>query len=274
MPVRRAILSVSDKRGLVDFARGLAEMDVALMASGGTAKVLREAGLEVQGISEYTGFPEMLDGRVKTLHPKVHGGLLGLRDNPDHVRAMLEQGISSIDLVAVNLYPFEKTVARPDVKLEEAIENIDIGGPSLLRSASKNHRSVSVVVDPADYPRILAEMKASGGEVGDAMRRELAAKAFAHTSRYDGVIASFLKKTFAAESGKQAAPDPADPLPEKLVLALEKAVDLRYGENPHQRAALYGDFLSRVTPLHGKELSFNNVVDANAALALIAEFEA
>ena len=273
MPVRRAILSVSDKRGLIDFARGLLEMGVSIMASGGTAKAIREAGLEVQGISDYTGFPEMLDGRVKTLHPKIHGGLLGIRDNPSHTRTMSEQGITPIDLLAVNLYPFEKTVSQPDVPLEVAIENIDIGGPSLLRSAAKNHRSVTVVVDPGDYPRILEEIKATGGEVGEETRRELAAKAFAHTSLYDGVIATYLDRTFGNADAGERSPDSGEPMPRTLLVSLRKAADLRYGENPHQRAALYGDFLNRVTPLHGKELSFNNVVDANAAVELIAEFE-
>ncbi len=273
MAVRRAILSVSDKRGLVDFARGLVEMGVSLMASGGTATALRDAGLEVQGISDYTGFPEMLDGRVKTLHPKIHGGLLGLRDNPSHTRTMSEQGITPIDLLAVNLYPFEKAVAHPDVRLEEAIEKIDIGGSSLLRSAAKNHRSVTVVVDPGDYPRILEEIKTAGGEVSEATRRELAAKAFAHTSRYDGVIATYLDRAFGNAAARESASGSCDPLPQTLLVSLRKAADLRYGENPHQRAALYGEFLNRVIPLHGKELSFNNVVDANAAVELIAEFE-
>jgi len=268
MTVRRAILSVSDKRGLVDFARGLSEMGVSLLASGGTAKALRDAGLAVQEISEYTGSPEMLDGRVKTLHPKIHGGLLGLRDNPDHRKAMAEHGIEPIDLVAVNLYPFEQTVSRPGVSIEEAIENIDIGGPSLLRSASKNHRSVAVLVDPEDYPRVLDEMRRTGGGVGEPTRRALAAKAFAHTSRYDGLIAGYLGRAAGAGRGEEAAP-----LPDTFTAAIPKAIDLRYGENPHQRAALYGDFLRRVEPLHGKELSFNNVVDANAAIEIISEFE-
>ena len=262
MPVRRALLSVSDKRGIVEFARGLAGLDVEILASGGTAATLREAGLTVMEISDYTGFPEMLDGRVKTLHPKIHGGLLALRDNAEHVRTMEAHGIRPIDLVAVNLYPFEKTVSRPSTTLEEAIENIDIGGPSMLRSAAKNHRSVTVVVDPADYAGVLDEMKTSGGEVNEATRRRLAVKVYAHTAGYDAAISNYLAGAYGEK-----------PLGAQLVLSFPKAMDLRYGENPHQRAALYGGFLEVLEPLHGKELSFNNVIDANAALELIAEFE-
>jgi phosphoribosylaminoimidazolecarboxamide formyltransferase/IMP cyclohydrolase len=272
MPIRRAILSVSDKRGLADFGLGLAKMGVALLASGGTAKALRDAGLEVQEISDYTGFPEMLDGRVKTLHPKIHGGLLGLRDNPEHLRTMADHGIAPIDLVAVNLYPFEEAAAKPGGTLEEAIENIDIGGPSLLRSAAKNHRSVAVVVDPDDYGRVLEEMRASKGEVSEQTRRELAVKVYAHTSRYDAAIAGHLSRVYGAGRPAAGEGDSRD-FPDTFTLSLPKEMDLRYGENPHQRAALYGAFLERVRPLHGKELSFNNVVDANAALALIEEFE-
>jgi phosphoribosylaminoimidazolecarboxamide formyltransferase/IMP cyclohydrolase len=263
MPIRRALLSVSDKRGLLDFARALAGRGVALLASGGTAKALRDAGIPVQEISDYTGFPEMLDGRVKTLHPKIHGGLLGLRENPEHVKTMAEHGIEPIDLVAVNLYPFGKTVARPGATLEEAVENIDIGGPSMLRSAAKNHRSVTVVVDPDDYPGVLEEMRVSG-EVSEATRRRLAVKVFAHTAAFDAAVSAYLARAYG---------DEAPALPATLVAAAPKAMDLRYGENPHQRAALYGDFLDVVEPLHGKELSFNNVLDANAAIDLIAEFE-
>ena len=262
MPIRLALLSVSDKSGLVEFARGLAGQGVTLLASGGTAKALREAGLAVKEISEHTGFPEMLDGRVKTLHPKIHGGLLGLRDDPEHVKTMEAHGIAPIDLVAVNLYPFERTIAKPDVTLGDAIENIDIGGPSMLRSAAKNHRSVTAIVDPGDYATVLDEMKLHGGEVSEATRRRLAVKVFAHTAAYDAAIASWLGRA----SGDDA-------LPGNLVLSLPKTMDLRYGENPHQRAALYGAFLDVLEPLHGKELSFNNVLDANAALDLISEFE-
>jgi len=262
MPIRLALLSVSDKRGLVELAQGLAGQGVTLLASGGTAKVLREAGLAVRSISEHTGFPEMLDGRVKTLHPKIHGGLLGLRDNPEHVRTMDEHGIAPIDLVVVNLYPFERTVAKPEGTLEDAIENIDIGGPSMLRSAAKNHRSVAVIVDPDDYGTVVEEMKKSGGEVSEATRRRLAVKVFAHTAAYDAAIASYLGRVYGEEG-----------LPSNLVLSLPKTMDLRYGENPHQRAALYGAFLDVLEPLHGKELSFNNVLDAGSALDLIGEFE-
>ncbi len=262
MPIRLALLSVSDKRGLVEFALGLVERGATLLASGGTAKALREAGLAVREISEHTGFPEMLDGRVKTLHPKIHGGLLGLRENAEHVKTMAAHGIAPIDLVAVNLYPFEKTVAKPDVRLEDAMENIDIGGPSMLRSAAKNHRSVTVIVDPDDYAPVLDEMKNRGGEVSEATRRRLAVKVYAHTAAYDAAIASYLGRAYGEEG-----------LPANLVLSLPKTMDLRYGENPHQRAALYGGFLDVLEPLHGKELSFNNVLDAGSALDLIAEFE-
>jgi len=262
MPVRLALLSVSDKSGLVEFARGLVAQGVTLLASGGTAKPLREAGLAVKEISEHTGFPEMLDGRVKTLHPKIHGGLLGLRDNAEHARTMAEHGIAPIDLVAVNLYPFEKTVAKPGVRLEDAIENIDIGGPSMLRSAAKNHRSVTVIVDPDDYAPVLGEMKDHAGEVTEATRRRLAVKVYAHTAAYDAAIAAWLGRAYGDEG-----------LPGNIVLSFPKVMDLRYGENPHQRAALYGGFLDVLEPLHGRELSFNNVLDAGAALDLIGEFE-
>jgi phosphoribosylaminoimidazolecarboxamide formyltransferase/IMP cyclohydrolase len=252
--VRRALVSVSDKRGLVEFARGLAAFDVQILSTGGTAKLLADAGIPVVQVSDYTGFPEMLDGRVKTLHPKIHGGLLGRRDLPAHLDAMKTHGIEPIDLVVVNLYPFESTVAKPDVSLEEAIEQIDIGGPSMLRSAAKNHASVTVLVDPEDYAPVLAELSQRRGEVSIETNRRLAHKVFATTARYDGAIAEFLGQGASFHwSGL-------------------KALDMRYGENPHQRAALYGDFLRVCEPLHGKELSFNNVVDVDAALALATEF--
>ncbi len=254
--VRRALLSVSDKRGLVALARGLEELGVELLSTGGTAKLLAEAGLRVRQVSDYTGFPEMLDGRVKTLHPKIHGGLLGRRDLPAHVAAMREHGIQPIDLVVVNLYPFRETVARSGATLEEAIEQIDIGGPSMLRSAAKNHADVTVIVDPDDYAPVLAELRASGGRVSAATNRRLAQKVFCATACYDGAIADWLG------AGDRATFHAGGP----------KALDLRYGENPHQGAALYGDFLSVAEPLHGKELSYNNVVDIDAALALAEEF--
>ena len=257
MKIRRALLSVSDKTGLVDFARGLAAHGVELLSTGGTATALREAGLTVKDVSGHTGFPEMLDGRVKTLHPLVHGGLLFRRDLPDHVRQAESHGIAPIDLVVVNLYPFEQTVARPGVTREEAIENIDIGGPSMLRSAAKNHAAVTVVCDPADYPAVLAEMDANGGATLLPTRERLARKVFALTSRYDGAIAAYLG------GGAGGSLRLTEPL----------AMELRYGENPHQSAGLYGDLSTHLEQLHGKELSYNNLLDITAAVDLIGEFE-
>lgn len=260
--IERALLSVSDKSGLVDFARTLAAAGVELISTGGTAKALREAGLTVKDISEHTGFPEMLDGRVKTLHPIIHGGLLHLRENAGHVATVKEHGIAPIDLVVVNLYPFEATIAKPDVSLEEAIENIDIGGPSMLRSAAKNHESVTVVTDPADYARVAGQIR----EIGNttlALRRELCAKVYARTAAYDAAIAAHLQKAFAPESSSAA---PALSIQAPLVQTL------RYGENPHQQAALYGKFREYFQQLHGKELSYNNILDLTAAAALIGEF--
>jgi phosphoribosylaminoimidazolecarboxamide formyltransferase/IMP cyclohydrolase len=266
-PVKRALLSVSDKSGLVDFARGLDALGVELVASGGTAKALRDAGLGVLDVSELTGSPEMLGGRVKTLHPKVHGGVLARRDL-DQDRADLEShDIRTIDLVAVNLYPFEETVAQPGVELADAIEKIDIGGPSMIRSAAKNHAYVGVVVDPDDYPVLLDELRDSGG-LGDDTRSRLAVKAFGRTAAYDSAIHSYLS------SQGSVAESASDRFPERLQVELTRTQTLRYGENPHQAAALYGRFLEIAEPLHGKELSFNNVVDVQAALALIQEFAA
>jgi phosphoribosylaminoimidazolecarboxamide formyltransferase/IMP cyclohydrolase len=250
---RRALVSVSDKRGVVEFARGLAELGFEVLSTGGTAKLLADAGVPVRQVSDYTGFPEMLDGRVKTLHPKVHGGLLGRRDLPEHVTAMRQHGIEPIDVVAVNLYPFRETVAKPGVTLDEAIEQIDIGGPSMLRSAAKNHAAVTVIVDPDDYAPVLAELRAGG--VSEETRRRLAVKVFCATACYDGAIADWLSAGATFHAGGP------------------KALEMRYGENPHQGAALYGErFLRVVEPLHGKELSYNNVVDIDAALALADEF--
>jgi phosphoribosylaminoimidazolecarboxamide formyltransferase / IMP cyclohydrolase len=258
--IRRALVSVSDKRGLVEFARALARHGVQMLSTGGTAKLLADAGIPVLQVGEYTGFPEMMDGRVKTLHPKIHGGLLGRRDVPAHMDAMRAHGIEPIDLVVVNLYPFRETVAKPGVTFEEAIENIDIGGPSMLRSAAKNHESVTVIVDPDDYQAVAAEMQASGGEVSVATNRRLAQKVFHTTAVYDGMIADWLGASAEDRFGRT------------LHWGGTKAIDMRYGENPHQRAALYGDFLGIAEPLHGKELSYNNVVDIDAAMALAAEF--
>jgi phosphoribosylaminoimidazolecarboxamide formyltransferase / IMP cyclohydrolase len=262
--IRRALLSVSDKTGLVPFAQVLAAAGVELVSTGGTAKALREAGLAVKDISEHTGFPEMLDGRVKTLHPKVHGGLLYIRGNEAHETAVRSHGIQPIDLVVVNLYPFEETVAKPNVSLHEAIENIDIGGPSMLRSAAKNHDSVTVIVDPADYAEVGKQIS-ENGQTTLALRRKLAAKVFARTSAYDGAIAAHLGKAFA-ESPEAASWD-------RLEINAGLAQTLRYGENPHQKAVLYGHFQKYFSQLHGKELSYNNILDLTAAANLIAEFE-
>jgi len=266
--IQRALLSVYDKTGLMAFAETLVKAGVQLISTGGTAKALREGGLAVTDLSSYTGFPEMLDGRVKTLHPKIHGGLLYIRNKPEHEAAVAAHGIAPIDLVVVNLYPFEQTVAKQHVTLEEAIENIDIGGPSMLRSAAKNHQSVTVIVDPADYNEVAAQIQATG-ETTLELRRKLAARVFARTSAYDGSIAAYLAKAFAA------APKPVvegKGLPEALSVTAPLAQPLRYGENPHQRAALYGTFHEFFQQLHGKELSFNNILDLTAAANLIAEF--
>jgi phosphoribosylaminoimidazolecarboxamide formyltransferase/IMP cyclohydrolase len=259
--IARALLSVSDKSGLVPFAKVLAEAGVELVSTGGTAKALRAEGLAVIELSDYTGFPEMLDGRVKTLHPKVHGGLLHLRENPEHVATVLRHGIPAIDLVVVNLYPFEQTVAKPGVSLHDAIENIDIGGPSMLRSAAKNHESVTVIIDPVDYVTVAEQVK-SAGETTLELRRRLAAKVFARTAAYDAAIAAHLGKEFCA----------ADAALPTLAVSAPLAQPLRYGENPHQKAALYGKFREYFTQLHGKELSYNNILDLTAAAALIGEF--
>jgi len=266
-PVARALLSVSDKTGLVAFARGLAKLGVELVASGGTAQTLRSAGLTVVEVSELTQSPEILGGRVKTLHPKVHGGILAIRGNPKHEADLETQKIAPIDLVAVNLYPFEATVMKAGVTLEEAIEKIDIGGPSMIRSAAKNHKDVAVVVDPVDYAAVLDELSECGGLCQET-RSRLALKAFGRTSAYDTAIHDYLsKRTPVVSSG------PKDALPDRLDAHLRQVAAMRYGENPHQRAALYGDFLKIVQQLHGKELSFNNVVDVQAALELILEFD-
>ncbi len=262
--VERALLSVSDKGGLVEFARGLDELGVELIASGGTARALREAGLAVIDVAELTGSPEMLGGRVKTLHPRIHGGILARRDCESDLRDLEAQRIGTIDLVVVNLYPFEATVAKPGVSLAEAIENIDIGGPSMIRSAAKNHAHVAVAVDPSDYASLLEELRGSGG-LSEPTRRRLALKAFERTAAYDAAISDYL-------CGESA--DPGSPFPERLRVEFRRSAELRYGENPHQRAALYGGFLEIAEPLHGKALSYNNVVDLQAALALILEFDA
>jgi phosphoribosylaminoimidazolecarboxamide formyltransferase/IMP cyclohydrolase len=261
--IQRALISVSDKTGLIPFVQILAKAGIEIISTGGTAKTLREAGLAVKDISEHTGFPEMLDGRVKTLHPKVHGGLLFIRGNETHEAAAKTHGITPIDLVVVNLYPFEQTVAKPDASLHDAIENIDIGGPSMLRSAAKNHDSVTVVVDPLDYSEIAKQISANC-ETTLELRRKLAAKVFARTAAYDGAIAAHLQKEFKTVNSD---------LPSSLNIFAPLAQHLRYGENPHQAAALYGKFSEFFKQLHGKELSYNNILDLTAAAQLISEFE-
>lgn len=267
--VTRALLSVSDKTGIVEFARKLADHGIDLISTGGTATLLRQNGLPVRDVSDLTGFPEMLDGRVKTLHPKVHGGILGIRENAGHRAKMEEHGIVPIDMVIVNLYPFRQTIQKPGVELEEAIENIDIGGPAMIRSASKNHHDVAVVVDPADYQRVGEALDANGGALSLSLRFQLAQQAFQHTAAYDAEIARFLagRLETTATTG----------LPPRLDLALEKAADLRYGENPHQKAALYrlaasGESgIATAEQLQGKELSYNNLLDSDAAWELVLE---
>lgn len=297
MKIRQALISLSDKRGALEFARGLAAQGVRLLSTGGTARLLRESGLSVTEIGDYTGFPEMLDGRVKTLHPKVHGGILARRDLPAHMDTLKTHDIPTIDLVCVNLYPFAATIAQPDVTLAEAIENIDIGGPAMLRSAAKNYTGVAVVTDPDDYPRLLSEMQHGDGALSLATRFTLAKKAFVHTARYDGMIANWLTglpENAEAPSGNPtettatASPVPSR-FPECLQLAFDRAEILRYGENAHQRAAFYRDAtplsshsshsgrtggIAAYRQLQGKELSYNNIADADAAWECVKCFAA
>ena len=274
MKATQALISVSDKRGVLEFAQALHQLGVKLLSTGGTAKSLREAGLPVTDVSEHTGFPEMLDGRVKTLHPRVHGGILARRDLPEHLQTLADHDIPRIDLVVVNLYPFQQTVARPDCSLEDAIENIDIGGPAMVRAAAKNHGSeaggVAVVTDPDDYPAIVAELQANDGRVSYKTRFSLAAKAFTHTARYDSAISNHL--TALSEDGGKLT------YPTRLQLAFDKVQDLRYGENPHQSAAFYRETdatagIAAYTQLQGKELSYNNIADADAAWECVKAFE-
>lgn len=266
--IKRALISVSDKTDLVPFARALADHGVEIVSTGGTARALAEAGLTVVSIDQLTGFPEMMDGRVKTLHPRVHGGLLALRDNPTHLASMKEHGIPPIDLVVVNLYPFEKTVAQPDVSDAHAIENIDIGGPSMIRSAAKNHRFVAVVTDPKQYDAVVAQLQQHNGATDYDFRRGLALAAFSRTAAYDSAISDYLARTAPTH------------LPESLLIRLNKSGELRYGENPHQEGALYLDprstepSVALSKQLHGKQLSFNNLYDANGALELVKEVDA
>ena len=262
--IRRALISVSDKAGIVDFARELARFDIEIISTGGTAKALRDAGLSVRDISEITGFPEMMDGRVKTLHPRVHGGLLALRDNEEHVAAMKQHEIQPIDLVVVNLYPFAETIRREGVTREEAIEQIDIGGPAMIRSAAKNARDVAVVVSSDEYSNIINELSENGGALSIKTRNRLAQKAFEHTAQYDIMVSAYLAGA-------------SDPLPDRLSWSMNKITDLRYGENPHQKAALYrtseSGGIANAAVLSGKEMSFNNYVDAEAAWQLVCDFE-
>jgi phosphoribosylaminoimidazolecarboxamide formyltransferase / IMP cyclohydrolase len=264
--VRRALISVSDKTGVADFARELANLGVAILSTGGTAAALREAGLEVTDVSELTGQEEILDGRVKTLHPRLHAALLARRDDPEHMATLAGEGIEPIDLVCVNLYPFEQTVSGHEVAPEVAIENIDIGGPTMIRAAAKNHESVAVVVKPESYDAVCAELEESGGEISASTRHWLANEAFAQTARYDAAISRWFSTEY-------------EEFPEHLAVAYEKVLDLSYGENPHQRAALYAEagvrshILSRVAKLHGRALSFNNVLDLDSARRLVEDFD-
>ena len=268
LPIRRALLSVSDKTGLVELARALERRGVEILSTGGTAKLLTEAGVGVREVSSYTGFPEIMDGRVKTLHPKIHGGLLGRRGVDDAV--MKEHQIGPIELLVVNLYPFAATVAKPGCTYEQAIENIDIGGPAMVRAAAKNHASVAVVVDPSDYSSILDEIATREGGTTLATRSHLAAKAFAHTARYDSMVSSYLLARHTI---------PQEQFPDVLPLVFDKAQDLRYGENPHQRAAFYRDVIARgsgvatASVLQGKDLSFNNIADADTAIECVRQFD-
>jgi phosphoribosylaminoimidazolecarboxamide formyltransferase/IMP cyclohydrolase len=301
-PIRRALISVSDKTGIVDFARELTRFNVEIISTGGTAKTLRDAGINVRDVSDITGFPEMMDGRVKTLHPRVHGGLLAIRDNPEHVAAMQEHGIEPIDLVVVNLYPFAETIRRPDVTQDEAVEQIDIGGPAMIRSAAKNARDVAVVVLPSSYQTIVYEMKSRDGSLSLATRKRLAHEAFKQTAMYDMIVSTFLESkgqqspvtgggsAFGIVSGSGPGfTIPGDiaeefsveefkgQLPDQSSWSIGKIANLRYGENPHQMAALYQMSMrggvANAEVLAGKEMSFNNYVDADAAWALVNDFE-
>jgi phosphoribosylaminoimidazolecarboxamide formyltransferase/IMP cyclohydrolase len=278
MTIKRALISVSNKTGLVEFATRLSRHSIEIISTGGTAKSLKESGLTVRDVSDLTGFPEILGGRVKTLHPKVHGGLLAVRHNPDHQLQVKQNDIQYIDLVAVNLYPFRETVARDDVTVEDAIENIDIGGPSMIRSAAKNFEDVVVIVDPSDYAAVADELDAGSGEVSRATRLRLARRAFETTAGYDAAISDFLDSSIALEpSTNSLVIQKSEQLPERLTILARKATDLRYGENPHQRAALYltsnaGGGIASAEKLQGKELSFNNLIDLEAAWSLVSEF--
>ncbi|HLM56668.1 MAG TPA: bifunctional phosphoribosylaminoimidazolecarboxamide formyltransferase/IMP cyclohydrolase [Pyrinomonadaceae bacterium] len=293
--IRRALLSVSDKTGLVEFARTLRGFGVEILSTGGTARALREAGIEVRDVSDVTGFPEMLDGRVKTLHPRIHGGILAVRDNPEHERSLEEHGIEPIDMLVVNLYPFEQTIARAGVTLAEAVEQIDIGGPAMIRSASKNYRDVAVVVSPDSYQQLSQELSANDCALSLKTRERLARQAFQRTATYDLAIYAYLQGSYQSDAGtagiaavgggsgpRQAHPfedmiERMDGLPGLLSFTLRKTADLRYGENPHQKAALYGTEeqggVASAEVFGGKEMSFNNYVDADAAWQIVCDFD-
>lgn len=272
--IKQALISVSDKTGVLDFARALSGMGVNILSTGGTAKLLAENGIKVTEVADYTGFPEMLDGRVKTLHPKVHGGILARRDFPEHVSALEKHGIPTIDMVVVNLYPFQQTVAREECALEDAIENIDIGGPAMLRSSAKNHKDVIVICDPTDYAQVLAELSANNGEASYETKFALAKKVFAHTAQYDGAITNYFTSLGADKQHATRSSYPAT-----LNLHFEKVQEMRYGENPHQSAAFYRESnpqagaLANYTQLQGKELSYNNIADADAAWECVKTFD-
>ncbi|MBM2842092.1 MAG: phosphoribosylaminoimidazolecarboxamide formyltransferase/IMP cyclohydrolase [Bacteroidetes bacterium] len=261
--IRRALISVSDKRGLVEFAHALQAMNVEIISTGGTHMLLTSNGIHARPVSDITHFPEILDGRVKTLHPKIHGALLAVADNEDHVRQMKEHDIEAIDMVVANLYPFEQTIARNSVPLDEAVEQIDIGGPAMIRAAAKNFKHKAVIVNPDQYNGIIEEMKANGGRISETTCFALAQEVFRHTSSYDAVISRYLDRV----------QDKDQRFPKLLHFSQRREMDLRYGENPHQHAALYGNFGSLFQTLHGKELSYNNVVDIAAAAKLVAEFD-
>jgi phosphoribosylaminoimidazolecarboxamide formyltransferase/IMP cyclohydrolase len=272
MNIKQALISVSDKTGIVEFARELSNLGVSILSTGGTAKLLKDSGLTVTEVGDYTGFPEMLDGRVKTLHPRIHAGILARRDSTEHMAAMERTEIPTIELVVVNLYPFSRTIARLDCSLEEAIENIDIGGPAMVRAAAKNYKSVAVITDPVDYAPLLEEIRAGGGAVTQELRFQLACRAFSHTAAYDGAISNYLT-SMDSEAGERRA------FPERLNLSFNIAQHLRYGENPHQQAAFYRDpvpvpgSLASYTQLQGKELSYNNIADADAAWECVKTFD-
>jgi phosphoribosylaminoimidazolecarboxamide formyltransferase/IMP cyclohydrolase len=272
--IKQALLSVSDKSGIVEFAKSLSELGVSLLSTGGTAKLLADAGLPVTEVADYTGFPEMLDGRVKTLHPKIHGGILARRDLPEHMAALEQHSIPTIDLLVVNLYPFVQTVSKEECSLEDAIENIDIGGPTMLRSAAKNHRDVTVIVDPSDYATVLDEMRSAKNTVSYATNFKLATKVFAHTAQYDGAITNYLTSLTDELQHKSR-----NTYPSTFNLAFTKVQDLRYGENPHQSAAFYRDLttpagaLANYEQLQGKELSYNNIADSDAAWECVKTFD-